>query len=264
MRLKQIVKRFLRKQIRKGVRKFLSVVHSRDILHEVLTDPIFLTVFPVEEFYWRAFQALSFNGIDGDYAEFGCHHGGSFVRAYRASRTVGYNCKLWAFDSFCGLPPQESEADSHPKWVEGDYSAGGVEEFHKTCRSCGINETDYTAVTGFYHETLEKMSDSDPPTNLCLAYIDCDLYASTKSVLSFLLPRLKHGMIIAFDDYHTWSSTQIAGERKAYLEFFRNHPDWVLVPYQSIGWHGMSFVVERRDLHEEQKIGPDQVMSCTY
>jgi hypothetical protein len=59
---------------------------------------------------------------------------------------------------------------------------------------------------------------------------------------------MKHGMIIAFDDYYCWSATQISGERMAMLEFFSENPEWVLSPYMQFGWHGQSFVVESRNL----------------
>jgi O-methyltransferase len=54
---------------------------------------------------------------------------------------------------------------------------------------------------------------------VALACVDCDMYSSTRTVLSFLESRLKHGMIVAFDDYFCWSSTQISGERRAFVEF---------------------------------------------
>lgn len=67
------------------------------------------------------------------------------------------------------------------------------------------------------------------------------------SVLRFLRPRLKHGMILAFDDYHCWSSTQISGERRAVKDAFDTDKDWDLVPYIQYGWAGMSFVVESKN-----------------
>ena len=58
-----------------------------------------------------------------------------------------------------------------------------------------------------------------------MAYIDCNLYSSTVTVLEFLAPRLKHGMIVAFDDYFCWSPTQVSGERFALHEFTRITPN---------------------------------------
>ena len=71
------------------------------------------------QFFHNAFKALSFNGIDGDYAEFGCCGGNTFAHAYRESRYHGHAAKLWAFDSFQGLPPATDDKDLHPEWVEG-------------------------------------------------------------------------------------------------------------------------------------------------
>jgi hypothetical protein len=56
-------------------------------------------------------------------------------------------------------------------------------------------------------------------------YIDCDLYSSTKTVMAFLGSRLKHGMIVALDDYYCYSATGISGERLACLDFLASkHP----------------------------------------
>lgn len=67
-------------------------------------------------------------------------------------------------------------------------------------------------------------------------------------LLKFLLPRLKHGMILAFDDYYCWSSSQTSGERRACAEIFADDKEWSLVPYLQFGWAGMSFVVEGKSL----------------
>ena len=62
-----------------------------------------------------------------------------------------------------------------------------------------------------FHETRDTPRVGKlAPTDIALAYIDCDLYSSTMPVLEFLLPRLKNGMIIAFDDYFCWSATQLS------------------------------------------------------
>ena len=53
-----------------------------------------------EKFLNYAFQALKFNGIDGDYAEFGCSGGHTFGFAYHQAKFNGYDTHLWAFDSF--------------------------------------------------------------------------------------------------------------------------------------------------------------------
>jgi len=199
------------------------------------------------QFFYNAFKALSFNGIDGDYAEFGCYGGTTFGHAFRESRYHGHTAKLWAFDSFQGLPSAADEKDQHPVWIEGTMSIS-IDEFHAKCAANRIPRADYTVVPGFYEDTLKDPDIGNRLNNIALAYIDCDLYSSTRTVLEFLMPRLKHGMIIAFDDYFCWTANQLSGERRAMLEFFHRNADWELLPYMPFSWGGQSFVVENRQI----------------
>lgn len=195
------------------------------------------------ELFAKAFKALRFNGIDGDYAEFGSWGGMTFALAYEQAQRHGHGAMLWAFDSFQGFPPPQEPKDAHPEWSEGKM-ATSLEQFHATCAANGIPREAYHVVPGFYEQTLDAMPPAAAPANIALAYVDCDLYTSTKSVLRFLEPRLKHGMIVAFDDYFCWSASQRSGERQAMLELSSEGPRWEWVPYVQFGWHGMSFVLE--------------------
>jgi O-methyltransferase len=171
------------------------------------------------EFMRRAFLALRYNGISGDYAEFGCWSGSTFALAYAESRKAQPRPKLWAFDSFQGLPAPEGEKDKHALWTEGDMSMS-LDLFRKTCRSNGVPDSAYHVVPGFYEDTIGASADTTAlPQDIALAYIDCDLYSSTKTVMAFLGSRLKHGMIVALDDYYCYSATGISGERLACLDF---------------------------------------------
>ena len=198
-----------------------------------------------QRFFYYAFKALRFNGIDGDYAEFGSWGGRTFALAYGEARRHGHAANLWAFDSFEGLPEAQTSEDEHPEWRRGKMATNLV-EFHAICAANGIPREAYTAVPGFYEQTLARMLPSEEPTNVALAYIDCDLYSSTRTVLQYLQPRFKHGMIVAFDDYFCWSSSRVSGERMAMREFALMDDRWEWVPYVQFGWHGQSFVVEAR------------------
>ena len=200
------------------------------------------------DYFRRAFCALGFNGISGDYVEFGSCGGMTFELAHRESRRSRVQCHLWAFDSFKGLPEQSASADAHPAWVAGSMSIT-ESTFHKVCREVGIRRSDYDTVAGYFCDSLA--GEGSFPRDICMAYIDCDLYSSTVEVLKFLLPRLKHGMVLAFDDFYCWSSSQASGERRACAEMFRSDAVWRLVPFIQFGWGGMSFVVESRSHRAE-------------
>ena len=198
------------------------------------------------EFMRRAFTALRFNLIPGAYAEFGCHGGMTFTLAYRESRRIGFDCPMWAFDSFCGLPPQSLPQDQHPAWTEGALSTS-LGRFHCICDFAGMKAEDYRVVPGFYENTLSVGSfHKDMPETIAFAYIDCDLYSSTKNVMAFLSSRLRHGSIVAFDDYFCYAANALAGERLACAEFLKDNGSFIFSPYCQFGWHGMSFIAEEK------------------
>jgi O-methyltransferase len=197
-------------------------------------------------FFWNAFKALEFNGISGDYAEFGSHGARTFRLAWDQIQQRRPERHLWAFDSFCGLPAGTTSGDPHPKWTAGAM-ATDLAIFRQICHSHGIGATDYTVVEGFYEQSLANLAPDSAPKDIALAYVDCDLHSSTRAVLNFLLPRLKPGMIIGFDDYFCWSKDQISGERRALLEFISDATRWHFERYRDFGWTGTSFVVEHLD-----------------
>ncbi len=199
-----------------------------------------------------AFHVLHFNNITGDYVEFGSHGCMTFTLADREIKLYNIDRHLWAFDSFEGLPPNATDEDYHPVWNEGKMSTS-LDEFNKICARNSISKNNYTAVPGFYDVTLTSKAKNKQkmPDDIALAYIDCDLLSSTRDVLTFLKPRLKHGMILAFDDYFNYSDKLLSGERKASQEFFNSNNEFSFLPYIQYGYAGQSFIVEDKKLLED-------------
>jgi O-methyltransferase len=200
----------------------------------------------LKSFMRQAFQALAYNDINGDYAEFGCFGGRTFVLAKGAAGLVGHSAHLWAFDSFEGLPASDDPRDAHVGWSEGAM-AMTEQAFITHCRNMGLTAHDFTTVKGFYSDTLISDASGPRPDRVCFAYIDCDLYSSTSDVLRFLGPRLCNGAVIAFDDYFCFSKSHPSGERIAAIEYFERNDQWDIVPYIQWGWNGMSFMVESKN-----------------
>jgi O-methyltransferase len=199
------------------------------------------------DFLRRALMALSFNGIEGDYAEFGSHGGVTFGLAHRYGRELEHARHQWAFDSFQGLPETDREEDQHPYWVPGTLSMP-QRAFVDECRRKGIPDAGMTVVAGFYDDTIGRADYAGPlPADIALAYIDCDLFSSTATVLEFLRSRLKHGMIVAFDDYFCFDAERLSGERAAMLAYLKTDDRFHWLAYQPFGWHGMSFILESRE-----------------
>jgi O-methyltransferase len=186
---------------------------------------------------------VQFNEISGYYAEFGCDGGTSVLLAWREISANPVPRHIWAFDSFAGLPKTEDPRDDHSAWVPITM-AMGVEGFHSVLTTRGVPRDTCTTVDGYFAESLPRLGSDGPLRDIALAYIDCDVYSSTVSVLELLRPRLEHGMILAFDDYYCWTESQVSGERAAVDEFAADHPEWNIHRYMSIDWDGVAFVVE--------------------
>lgn len=212
-----------------------SMSHTDVFLHEMPHR---------KEFFRRALHYLSFNGIEGDYAEFGSYGGMTFRMAWGAMSAMAYPGHLWAFDSFAGLPETTDPGDIHPRWTP-EWLAVSTDEFDQICASAGIPPERYTTVPGFYETSLRPDAPGSRPNRISLAYVDCDLHSSTVEVLAFLESRLHPGSVIAFDDWFCYSSTGPSGERLAALEHFRDSK-WALVPFVQYNWHGMSFLIDDR------------------
>ena len=197
------------------------------------------------EFMVKAFSAISVNGIKGDYLEFGVGYGKTMWAAWRASRAAGLSPHLWAFDSFEGLPDPTSDIDvDHPSWQKGRYAVK-QERFATNLSSMGLAENDFTAIPGFFSESLVRERRDQLPSMVAMAYVDCDMYSSTVEVLDYLRGIVTTGTIVAFDDWFCWSPTGRSGEQVALEELIEADPELEFNAYLPIGWHGMSFFVTR-------------------
>jgi len=161
----------------------------------------------------------------GQYYEFGVYRGGTFLTFHRALKAVRtttglvHPVKLFAFDSFQGLPAAKSVYDQRPFWTEEQYACSEA-EFRRVLRSGGLREEDVVCVPGFYESSLtpalaRRLAD-DPPG---IITIDCDLYASTATVLEWLRPLLRHGTLFYFDDIWAFLGHPEYGEMRAIAEF---------------------------------------------
>ena len=169
--------------------------------------------------------------------------------AFHTSSQWGGGRRLWAFASFEGLPPSEDPRDHHPVSVPGAGGGqGGVGEFDRACAAFGVPREAYTAVEGYFEDTLPPLGPAGDPRDIALAYVDCNLYSSTVTVLGFLEQRLKPGMIVAFDDWYLWNpDSGVSGERVALDEFLGAHPEWHFHRFKDIHCGGVAFVVEHSE-----------------
>ena len=168
-------------------------------------------------------------------AEFGVYKGRTFAAACFLGRERRLTMRFWAFDSFAGLPDSEGE------FRKGQFECGR-EEFLRTVRRCVGHIADVHVVPGWFSDTLSPENHSISALKaVAIAWIDCDLYESTKPVLEFLTERLSNGSVICFDDWFNIQARPDCGEQRACQEWLTRNPQLRLTPYSRFGWHGQSF-----------------------
>jgi hypothetical protein len=123
--------------------------------------------------------------ITGLWLEFGVSVGTS--TAVLAERAQAASSRLFGFDSFEGLPEEWIVSDDET-WSRGAFSG----------RPSALPDN-VELVPGLFQETLPGFLNTHPG-QIAFAHVDCDLYSSTKCVLSELHDRLAVGTVLVFDE----------------------------------------------------------------
>jgi hypothetical protein len=158
--------------------------------------------------------------IDGYYMEFGCCSGRSMRLAWKYFKPLGWT--YLAFDSFQGFP--EIAAIDRLEPFEKGKAAMTEADFIQTVRRAGMPARLLRTFPGFYRDTLTPALAQSLPDKAAVIYVDCDLYESTRDVLSFIPKFLQVGTVIAFDDWDCYWSDPERGERRAWREFLNTNP----------------------------------------
>ncbi len=153
------------------------------------------------------------NNIPGDVVECGVAFGGSAALLGLTLKDCGAQRKLWAFDTFAGLPaPTEADPDYDSAIRFAGAYASDIAELKKLFDSFGILENT-VFVKGLFQETVPK----SPVNRIAVLHLDGDWYESVKVCLDHLYDRVTPGGVIQIDDYGHW-----AGARKAVDEFMKD------------------------------------------
>jgi len=181
--------------------------------------------------------------VEGDIVEFGTAWGRSatILAAAMAEYTKRYEKhqrshklaerRLILFDSFEGLPEINNEIDlQSPRVASGFWchSAGRAlsePELRRLCARYLPGERIDTRA-GWFKDTLSSIP---PGMKLGLVHFDCDLYESTRDVLSHLFEHehFPDGCAVFFDDWNCNRARNDLGQRRAWQEAMsRFKEDW--------------------------------------
>ena len=157
-------------------------------------------------------------GVDGLWMEFGVFEGDTINLIAELADQIVYG-----FDSFDGLPEDWQISDRQ-------ISKAG------TCSVTAIPKVkeNVILVVGLFQDTLQDFLKlhTEPAS---FVHIDCDLYSSTRSILSRL--KFQKGTIIIFDEYQNYPKWR-EGEYKAFEEFLADG-EWCAkcIGYATKGWN---------------------------
>ena len=145
-------------------------------------------------------ESLKHVSIAGKYFEFGVFEGHSINYI---ARHIGPEKIIYGFDSWQGLPEKwKTEYKIFPKGYYG--TDGQLPEVESNVR----------LISGLFEDTLPTFYDEYNLESTAFVHVDCDLYSSTKIVLTHIGKTLVTGSIIVFDE---WFSKD--HEQKAFLEW---------------------------------------------
>jgi O-methyltransferase len=214
------------------------------------------------EAFRLTFEYVYGSHIPGAVVEFGCFEGFStllladLVAEFREETEFyakTFPRHLYVYDSFAGFPASTNPIDAvsyevadSGYWAESeDMAPPGTEAMLREQFTRIIGSTGWTIVKGMFHETLVS---SPLPEPIAIANLDCDLYASTVTVLDHLLGRrlLPDGAVLLMDDFNCNRANPRFGMRRAIGECFaRTEGFYDYSEFLRYGWHGRAFFVHR-------------------
>jgi len=149
--------------------------------------------------HWALQQIASDLQAPGPVVECGVYHGFSLAQLAASTKRP-----IHGFDSFEGLPEEWK-----PGEPAGSYSTQG--QIPSTSAHVKLHR-------GWFEDTLPDFA-NQLKESIALLHVDCDLYSSTRTVLSTLGPKLCPGSLLVFDDFLAYAGYE-QHEFRAAHEYF--------------------------------------------
>jgi hypothetical protein len=186
------------------------------------------------------------DSLTGDYLEFGCYKGNSFIHAYKCAYRIMPDMRFFAFDSFEGLP-ELSDIDKNGPFKKGQFACSR-DEFTGNLKKAKVDIDRINCVPGWFKDTLNDGLKKDLKLKAAsIVYIDCDIYESCAPVLRFITGLLVTGSVVMFDDWLSYKGDPEKGVQRACREWLADNPEIELRDWQYFGAYGKSFIVKRKE-----------------
>lgn len=171
---------------------------------KVLSDPLYKEAFSVamdrtimsEENRINIYLILRFYLVKmpfGHIVEYGSYRGGSAIFMAYVAKKLYPGMKVFALDSFEGMPPTDKNVDAHNV---GDFSDVDVDKLQ--ARVDELKLDNLVLVKGFFENTNDSVMAR--AEKVSLAHIDCDIASAVRYAYEGVRPFMVDGGYIVFDD----------------------------------------------------------------
>jgi len=147
-----------------------------------------------------AIRKVVAENIEGDFLEAGVLRGGAVIFAYYILKELGSNKKVFAADSFEGLPKPNVEKYPQdlgdPHWRLPELRAS-LESVIDNFKLFGDIDKNVIFLRGWFRDTLT----TPEIKKLSVLRLDGDMYESTWTTLEPLYPKLSSGGVCIIDDF---------------------------------------------------------------
>ena len=132
--------------------------------------------------------------LAGDIIEFGAYQGGSSIFMANVARRLGFTGKIYALDTFQGMPLTHETLDIHRR---GDFGDASFEDLINYRDKVGL--VNLVPIKGLFQETASAILQQ--AQKIILAHIDCDIYEAVSYATSAVQPYMHPvGGYLVFDD----------------------------------------------------------------
>jgi hypothetical protein len=130
----------------------------------------------------------------GDIIEFGSYKGGSAIFMASLLRSFGSRARVFALDTYAGMPPTDQLRDLHSA---GDFGDTSLAEFRRDIDKAKLGEF-VVPVQGIFSDTLPGLLADG--RRIALAHVDCDIYGGVKYAIEASRPHMVADGYFVFDD----------------------------------------------------------------
>lgn len=170
----------------------------------ILDDPLYQEAFAVasdrtimsEENRMNIFLLLRFF-LDkiafGHIVEYGSYRGGSAIFMAKVVKELYPGMKVFALDSFAGMPITDKAVDAHNM---GDFSDSNIDSLQERVDELKLDNL--VLVKGLFESTSDSVMTQ--AGKVSLAHIDCDIASAVKYSYESVMPFMVEGGYVVLDD----------------------------------------------------------------